>query len=121
MDEHARIDIDVVPVAGPIDGRSLWPQLHDPSTPGRETLFAERLSPNGEGPYTFDLRVVRDERYKLIERHVAGSPVTVSLHDLSAQLEDGPDLLEGVPTAESEVARDRLLEALAAHMADFED
>ena len=119
--EHARVDIDAVPVAGPIDGRSLWPQLHDPSTPGRETLFAERLSPNGEGPYTFDLRVVRDERYKLIERHVIGSPVTVSLHDLSAQLEDGPDLLEGVPTAESEAARDRLLEALAAHMADFED
>ena len=47
--ETAEVDVDAVPTAGRIDGESLWPHLRDPASPGRDTLFAERLSPNGGG------------------------------------------------------------------------
>ncbi|MFT4627329.1 MAG: arylsulfatase B [Myxococcota bacterium] len=118
--EVAEVDLSAVPTAGPVDGRSLWPQLRDPATPGREFAYTERLSPNGGPPYNRDIRVIRDARYKLVQRIAVGDVPTWSLHDLTTHLEDGPDLYSSAMSAEHSAAFDRLSSALDAQLASFE-
>jgi len=51
------------------DGVSLTPYLAEPwRTPLREWVFATKFLPNGFGPYTSLGRMIRNARWKLIER-----------------------------------------------------
>jgi arylsulfatase A-like enzyme len=51
-----------------IDGRSLLPYLTNPSAESRhDVIYQDQFGPNGPGPYQFERRMVRDERYKLLE------------------------------------------------------
>lgn len=61
-----------VPGGPTVDGISVVPYLEDPSHPRlREVLFAEMFFPNGpfdQVPKEFTWRIVRNARYKLIQR-----------------------------------------------------
>jgi arylsulfatase A-like enzyme len=57
-----------LPAATKIDGVSLVPLLADPhAPPPRAWVYAEHFYPNGQGPYIIHSRMVRDERWKLID------------------------------------------------------
>ena len=72
-----------------IDGRSLIPQLRDPTAPGHEFVYQDVFAPNGPGPYRRDQRMLRDARWKLIAKPGG----TEELFDLEGRSDDGPDQL----------------------------
>ncbi|MFT4621421.1 MAG: arylsulfatase A-like enzyme [Myxococcota bacterium] len=99
----------------PVDGRSLMPYLADPSAPSqRDLAYSERMGPNGGPPYRErDIRMVRDERYKLIrsrdgdqffeyapgawsegEDLLAGDGLDADQADAYARLSDGLEALQ---------------------------
>jgi arylsulfatase A-like enzyme len=94
-----------------IDGVSLVPTLVDPTVSVRDTLYAEKFTPGGGGPFKTDKRAIRDDRYKLVVQllpceeesffeYVAGAP------------DEGEDLLPAGLTAEQEAARAHLRETM---------
>ncbi len=102
-----------------IDGQSLLPVLADPTTPVHDVLYAERFAPGGAGPYDYDRRAVRDERYKLVYDAIDGREQLFEY--VPGAIDEGPDLLAcgGTLTAEQEAARLRLrarMEGLVAEM-----
>jgi arylsulfatase A-like enzyme len=84
----------------PSDSVSLMPYLTDPTAaPQREWAYSELFLPNGPGPYIERRRVVRNERFKLLEiaregfRHRA-------MFDLKDDPTESTDLLvNGMPPA----------------------
>jgi arylsulfatase A-like enzyme len=93
-----------------IDGVDMRIYLRDPQvTPARNWVFAGRFSPNGPGPYTSSGRMLRDTRWKLIQR-----PGQSDLfYDMLGLDWEGPSLLPGTLTAQQQAA----YAALSAQMA----
>ena len=52
----------------PSDSVSLVPYFSNPTQSIRNTVYSEKFSPNGPGPYTTHERAIRNDRYKLIRR-----------------------------------------------------
>ncbi|MBX2799154.1 MAG: sulfatase-like hydrolase/transferase [Myxococcales bacterium] len=102
--EPEALSVDL-PEPVPIDGRSILPQLADPSQPGHTFLFVEGFFPNGPASdRSIDRRALRDHRYKVVrngDRHY--------FFDLTdpTQLDDGPELA-GALTSEQGAAKARL-------------
>jgi arylsulfatase A-like enzyme len=86
------LDIGGVPATqrpSELDSISFLPALLDPRTHGgREVVYSETYSPNGSGPYQYRARMLRDERFKLIE-HANGK---TSFFDLRGRSVEGPPL-----------------------------
>jgi arylsulfatase A-like enzyme len=100
-----------MPDARPIDGISLLPYLRDPSqAPLRAWVFAEVFTPNGFGPYSAVGRMVRDTRWKLIER-IPGAELFFDMQGLTFE---GASLLPGVLTPEQQAGYDALRAQLDA-------
>jgi len=85
----------------PIDGRSLWPLVRGERDTHRATLFTEKYYTRNNRA---SLRMVRDDRYKLIERGGGKE----GLHDLADRHDDGPNLLEAPLAPEAQAAYDAL-------------
>lgn len=94
------------PPRGPkCDGVSLRPYLEQPwRTPLRQWVFATRFSPNGPGPYTSLGRMLRDSRFKLIER--AGQ--SDLFFDMASPQGESVNVLGQTPTPEQKSAHLRL-------------
>jgi len=72
-----------------LDSVSFLRALLDPRTEaGREVVYSETYAPNGSGPYQYRARMLRDERFKLIE-HGNGKTSFFDLRDRSVE---GPPL-----------------------------
>ena len=94
-----------MPDARKIDGMTLMPYILDAAAPPqRHWVFAERFEPNGPGPYTSRSRMLRDERWKLIERDDARD----QFFDLQDRALEEPSLLPGDLTPEQRRAYDTL-------------
>jgi arylsulfatase A-like enzyme len=95
----------------PIDGVSMLPYMLDATQASLRTwVFAERFTPNGLGPYQAVGRMVRDERWKLIQR--AGQ---VDLfYDMENLLLERESLLPGTLSPEQFDAYRRLKSVLIA-------
>lgn len=92
-----------------IDGISLLPYLEDPALPSqREFVFQDAFTPNGPGPYRSDTRMLRNQRYKLVQSVETGD----AFFDLHGRKDDGPDLL-GSLNDEQQTAYESLRAALA--------
>lgn len=76
-----------------IDGVSLLPLLADPDLPGRPFVYTERFEANGPPPYRTDMRVVRDDRFKLVWDANHGDTQLYGVW--AGALDDGKDLLPG--------------------------
>ncbi len=88
-----------------IDGQSLLPYLTNPSAESRrDIIYQDLFGPNGPGPYQFERRMVRDERYKLLEFVSDGSQ---EFYDLEGRIDDGPNRI-GSLTDEQRSAYERL-------------
>jgi arylsulfatase A-like enzyme len=99
----------VLPKQLPIDGVSFLPYLVDPDQrPLREWVYSDHFAPNGPGPYNTNERMVRDARWKLIERIGSAD----ELYDIGEQLFDGPNLLAHELDAEQLEAYARLSQTL---------
>jgi arylsulfatase A-like enzyme len=99
-----------------LDGVSLLPLLANPtSTPPREEVYVDVFGPNGPGPYEIDRRMIRNERYKLIEYAHDGIH---EFYDLDGRLDDGPDRM-GSLDAEQQEAYERLSDRLSEMLAEF--
>ncbi len=92
-----------------LDGESLLPWLLDPDAriPDR-VLYGEGFAPAGAGPWTKDLRAVRDDQWKLVRTNGAGE----TFHALPpGATDEGEPLQEPLP-AEADAARARLARVL---------
>ena len=99
-----------------IDGQSLLPYLTHPSAESqRDVIYQDLFGPNGSGPYQFERRMVRDERYKLLEFVSDGSQ---ELYDLEGRIDDGPNRI-GSLTDEQRSAYQRLRAALDDFLAEL--
>jgi arylsulfatase A-like enzyme len=99
-----------------LDGRSLLPQLADPSLPSpRAFVFQDRFRPNGPGPYEIEERMLRDVRYKLME--TPGRPTR--FYDLAGRREEGENLM-GALSPEQQRAYERLHRAMAEIVAELD-
>jgi arylsulfatase A-like enzyme len=68
---------------------SFLPALLNPRAPGaREVVYSETYDPNGPGPYRYRARMLRDERFKLIERGNG----TEKFFDMRGRIAEGPPL-----------------------------
>ena len=101
-------DVDLasaMPDARPIDGRSFARFLRAPgAAPTHATVYAESFAPNGPGPYTASRRMLRDDRWKVIE-HLIGPD---EFYDLQGLAFEGVDLFPAGLTAEQQSAYDSL-------------
>jgi arylsulfatase B len=98
-----------------LDGVNLLPVLADPTLPAHETLYAERLEPNGFGPYFKDERAIRDARYKLVRDAIHGVEL---FHEYApGAVDQGPNLLPAGLDATQQAAYDRLSAELSAQVA----
>lgn len=96
-----------------LDSVSMLPYLIDPSLPSiRPWVFSERFQPNGTGDRDEYRRMIRDERWKLIERDVFGAPQPDEFYDLERRFKEGPDLLLGEMTETQKNAYQRLKRAM---------
>jgi len=68
---------------------SLLPNLLNPRAPdAREVVYSETYDPNGPGPYKYHVRMLRDERFKLVERGNG----TERFFDLKGRIAEGRPL-----------------------------
>ena len=116
MAEIAGVDLSmIIPDNRPLDSVSLLPYLIDPSAPSlRPWVFSEWFDPNGAGDRDEHRRMMRDERWKLIERDVLGLPQPDEFYDLERRFKEGPNLLLGEMTETQKIAYNRLKHAMAA-------
>ena len=99
-----------------IDGLSLMPYLEDSSAESqRDFIYQDLFGPNGFGPYQFERRMVRDERYKLVEFVADGIQ---EFYDLEGLIDDGPDRI-GALSDEQRSAYERLRSALDGFLVDL--
>jgi arylsulfatase A-like enzyme len=97
-------EVDLREASLSLDSRSLVPYLSDPAAPPRrETVYSETFGPLTE-PYTFSRRMVRDDRYKLVEKWREGLGHLYELYDLEGLDSEGPNLMLGVLTPEQHEA-----------------
>lgn len=105
---------DALPDDRPVDALSLVPYLTDPARPSdREYVFAEKFQPNGPAGYgtaTTWGRMIRDDRWKVIER----KDMPDMLFDLQGLNVEGENLMPGPLTPEQQAAYTRLKAALVA-------
>ena len=113
----AGVDLHDVPVGhrphrpAPARRREPGAAVRRPHRPrDREVLYSERFGPSGPGPYTLDLRAVRDDRYKLILDAV--NDIEQFFEYPIDGIDEGPDLLPCGLTAEQEEAHVRLRAAM---------
>ena len=102
------------------DSVSLLPYLKDPTQePIRTWVFAEMWKPNGPGSHNLDLRMLRDERYKIIRRGTDPSQYAYEFYDLVADPFEKVDILQqpGGPNPMEQVRFDALKYALAKLLA----
>jgi arylsulfatase A-like enzyme len=93
--------------AGDVDGVSLLPVFDDPSAQVRSTLYTERFDPGGDGPFSFDQRALRNDRFKLVVDEVCHREQLYEY--VPGAIDEGPDLLLAGPlTAEQQQAHDAL-------------
>ena len=92
-----------------LDGADVTPLLADPSAGRERLLYSEHFGPNGEPPWFWYGRTLRDDRYKIVISEHAEA-----LFRLSEGLDEGPDLLTTGTTPEDEAAREHLLAELDA-------
>jgi arylsulfatase A-like enzyme len=99
-----------------LDGRSLRRYLDDPAAPSeRRTVYSERFQPFGPPPYTLNKRMLRDERYKVMDN----DGVAMFFELVPGQVGEGPNLLYGELDASQQLAYDGLwteMEALTAQL-----
>jgi arylsulfatase A-like enzyme len=94
----------------PVDGLSFADVLRDPAAPGpRTSVFVERFSPNGPGPYSSQGWMVRDVRWKLMRR-VGQADL---FFDMQGQLREPAPLDLGALDPEQQAAYDALVAELA--------
>lgn len=108
--------VDAMPDTRPLDSISILPYLRDPTKPSlRSWVYAERFSPNG--PFLRDSyqRMLRDKRWKLIERD-GDSPRPDEFYDLKGRFKEGDDLLRGEMTDEQRRAYQRLKQIMATEI-----
>jgi arylsulfatase A-like enzyme len=88
------------------DSISLVPYFSNPALPSlRSHAYSEFFSPNDFGAYTFRLRAVRDQRYKLMYSYDhSTTPNVRELYDLQADPFELQNLLAGRLTAEQQTA-----------------
>jgi len=99
-----------------IDGLSLMPYLTNPSAESqRDVIYQDLFGPNGAGPYQFERRMVRDERYKLVEFVAHGIQ---EFYDLEGRIDDGPNRI-GSLSDEQRSAYERLRAALDEFLVDL--
>ena len=104
--DAAEVDLSRIPVD--IQSRSLMPYLVDPDAPSRrEVVYSESFGPV-RGPYTYARRMIRDERYKLVQKWLDGSETLHELYDLEGLDVEGENLMEGVLTPSEREAYLRL-------------
>ncbi len=96
----AAAGVDPVRPGIPIDGVDLWPLLSGQSDSVRPYAFSEKAYERNDKA---SVRMVRDDRYKLMERGKG-----LSLFDLDGRNDDGPDLLEGTLSAREQASYDAL-------------
>ena len=92
-----------------IDGKSLLPWLHgDPPSDWRTYMYTEGFYPNGEPPYEYHKRMVRDGEWKYRKRDGEGE-LMETFHRFGDDFwTEGDDLLEGPMDDESTAAYERL-------------
>jgi arylsulfatase A-like enzyme len=94
-----------------IDGVSMLPYLADPSLGAlRTTVFADKFSPNGFGPYASQGWMLRDARWKLIRRTGQAD----QFFDIGSQYLEGPELVAQGLSPEQQAAYDALAAQLDA-------
>ncbi len=101
-----------VPTTGLVlDGASFSSVLRDPRNAGlRDIVYTERFSPQGPGPYDLDLRAVRDERFKVLQR----SSGDRTWFDLRGRVDDGPVVRKNAtPDRDAYLTLERKLDELA--------
>jgi arylsulfatase A-like enzyme len=93
------------------DGLSLMPYLAEPwLSSQREWVFATRFSPNGFGPYSSLGRMIRNSRWKLIERQGQGD----LFFDMASAQGESLNLAGGPLTQQQRAAYARLAQQLHA-------
>lgn len=93
------------------DGRSLMPYLAEPWLPSqRDWVFATRFAPNGFGPYTSLGRMLRNSRWKLIERQGQSD----LFFDMASAQGESVNLASGPLTQQQRAAYSRLASQLHA-------
>jgi len=93
-----------------VDSVSLLPHLLDPEAAAtRDVVASETFEPNGPGPYRIHMRMVRDERYKLVRR--LGSPD--EFYDMRGRILEAEPMRPDDQDATARAARDRLEAQLA--------
>lgn len=99
---------DAMPDTRPLDSISIFPYLRDPTRASlRRWVYAEWFSPNGPFLRRTYRRMLRDERWKLIERD-EDPPRSDEFYDLEGRFREGDDLLRGEMTDEQRRAYQRL-------------
>jgi arylsulfatase A-like enzyme len=93
-----------------IDGVSLVPTLRDPTVTVRDTLYAEKFSPGGGGPFLSDTRAIRDDRYKLMLQMPCDEETFYEY--VAGAWDEGEDLIPGGLTPEQDAARMHLRETM---------
>lgn len=93
------------------DGISLTPYLAEPwRTPLREWVFATKFLPNGYGPYTSLGRMIRNARWKLVERQGQSD----LFFDMASAQGENLNLTSGPLTHQQRAAYARLAQQLRA-------
>jgi arylsulfatase A-like enzyme len=93
-----------------VDSVSLLPLALVPGAAStRDVVASESFDPNGPGPYRVHMRMVRDERYKLVRR--MGAPD--EFYDLQGRLVEGETIRPEDLDADARAARARLEVRLA--------
>lgn len=117
--ELAGYQLDAVLPPGHVhDSISLVPYLQDVSMPSlRPWAYSEMWKPNGWGNKNLDIRILRDDRYKIIRRGVDALSHEYEMYDLEADPFEADDLLEGTLSADEQARFDALEAALDALLA----
>jgi arylsulfatase A-like enzyme len=96
----------VLPKQLQVDGVSFMPYLVDPDQRAlRKWVYSDHFAPNGPGPYTSFECMMRDERWKLIQRN--GGPD--EFYDIGSELFEGENLLTSQLGSEQMAAYAHLL------------
>lgn len=109
------LDLGGAPIPDDLDGTSFAPLLASPHAVGtRQRAYAEKFQPLGAGPYTVDVRMMRDDRYKLIRTFTPDGTAWIDeLYDLVADPLETTNLLAPATPSQSFV---RTANRLAAAM-----
>ena len=95
------------------DSVSLLPYLKNVRTPSlRSWSYAEMWKPNGPGPKNLDIRILRDDRYKIIRSGAEAADHEYELYDLEGDPFELDDLMQSGLSAQEQQRFDALKVAL---------